>query len=159
MSHVYHVVLYTILSLGSTYIKTIITKQIRCIVRWTWASCWCIVGVALGSTIVIYVLHVCNVCMHNAQWREPKVYTKLCIGRLGRAPYHSPYSLLIFAWLSLSHVKPSLSTIACLPYIVVVSVALPEVFSRVFIFTTSSKTTLNRRIELSRLACVVEARV
>ena len=149
LSHVYHVVLQSCLWVPHT-LRQIITKRMWCIVQWAWATWLCIVDVALGSMIVIYVLHVCNVCMHNAQWREPKVYTKLCIGRLGRAPYHSSFTLLIFAWLSLSHVKPSLSTIACLPYIAVVLGALPEVLSRVFLFTTGSKTTLNQRIIRNR---------
>ena len=30
-------------------------------------SCWRIASVALGSMVVMYVLHVCNVYMHNEE--------------------------------------------------------------------------------------------
>ena len=38
--------------------------------------------VFIGSMVVMYILHVCNVYMHNAQY---DICTNLCIGGLGRA--------------------------------------------------------------------------
>ena len=60
---------------------------------------------------VFYWRSTVDLHMHNAQWREPKVYPKLCISSMGRVPYGSPFTSLIFptiARLSLPHVKPSL---------------------------------------------------
>ena len=133
------------------------TRRMRCIVGRAWVSCWCIVGVALGSMVVTYVLHVWNVYMHNAQRREPK---KICIDSLGRAPYCPPSTLLIFFRLSLPQVEPSLvlsCTIACLPYVAVVL----ELF-----WKYSAKYSCSLQVateesgtELSRYARVVEAHV
>ena len=74
------------------------------------------------SMVTTYVVHVCNGYMQNAQWRELKVYTNLCIGGLGRALYHSPSASLIFSRLSLPHIELSLIlSCAILPYVAVVS--------------------------------------
>ena len=63
------------------------------------------------ASFLLVKLSTVDLHMHSAQWREPKVYTKLCISSMGTVSYGSPFTLLIFptiAQLSLPHVEPSL---------------------------------------------------
>ena len=105
---------------------------------------------------VTYALHVLQ-CTY-AQQR--KLYTRLCIGSLGIAPYRSPSASLIFARLSLPHVEPSLvlsCAIACLPYVAVV-LGLFWKYSAEYSCSLQLATE-EFGTEISRCARVVEAHV